>query len=276
MGWIKVSDDFYDDDKMFAAGSIGRDLYWHGMAFCNRNLTDGLIPRGRALALVDFTGAAVLVGMGGVDGQDCAPIAVERLLEAGLWHEQGHDCPTCVQPGPRHYIVHNYLKYQPSRAQVEAKAKANRERVEAWREAQKNGNAERNGVGNALHTDSVTQHVQPTPNPTPNPSISLVTSGGGVTEVDAREPRPHCSKHPEENSETNCRACMRRRKWDEKHAELAAADELQRKRDEKAAATAALRDCQLCDEEGWVLGSDGKPAEPAVKCKAHHQEEAHA
>lgn len=157
MGWIRVSDDFYDNDKMLAAGTVGRDLYWHGMAFCNRNLTDGLVPRGRALALVDWTHAAILTGTySGVDGQDCGPIAVELVLTAGLWHEDGHDCPDCVQPGPRHYVIHDYLKYQPSRAEVEAKAEANRERVRKWTDKRK---AATNGVTNALATQPLMEQL---------------------------------------------------------------------------------------------------------------------
>jgi hypothetical protein len=264
MGWIRISDDFYDNDKMFAAGSIGRDLYWHGMAFCNRNLTDGLIPRGRALVLVDYTDAAVLVGIGGVDGQDCAPIAVERLLDADLWHEDGHDCPSCVQPGPRHYVVHDYLKYQPSRADVKAKAEATRKRVEAWREAQKSGNSVGNDVTNDVRTQVVTPAVQHTPTPTPTPSSSYGDLGGRVTEVDAREPRPHCSKHPE-NSDGPCRACKRRREWDEAQPALERADELDARRRLKALAD----NCPVCRGTNWIPDTD-----PAVRCD--HQEQAHA
>lgn len=235
MGWIKVDDSFYDNDKMLAVGTIGRDLYWHGMGYCNRNLTDGLIPRGRAVSLVDFTDAAVLIGAcGGVDGQDCAPIAVARLLEVNLWHEDGHTCPDCAQPGPRHYIVHDYLKYQFSKAQIEEKAAATKKRVEAWRKK----NEDCNDVGNAVTDDVQTQadtrykHDNPTPNPTPI-STSLVTKEGGVAFRNARDGagRPICSKHPNGNdTDENCRGCMKARQWDESHASELQADELEAKR----------------------------------------------
>lgn len=105
----------------------------------------------------------------------------------------------------------------------------------------------------------------PTPLPKPKPSFPLVTSSGGVTSVDARGPRPHCPDH-EENYEGPCRRCMKRREWDEAHADLAAADELERKRLAKAAAAKVLKDCLLCDEEGWVLGPDGTIADPSRHC----------
>lgn len=105
----------------------------------------------------------------------------------------------------------------------------------------------------------------PTPLPKPKPSFPLVTSSGGVTSVDARGPRPHCPDH-EENYEGPCRRCMKRREWDEANADLAAADELERKRLAKAAAAKVLKDCLLCDEEGWVLGPDGTIADPSRHC----------
>ena len=268
MAWIRVDDSFYDNDKMLAAGSIGRDLYWHGMAFCNRNLTDGLIPASRALLLVDFTDAAVLVGAGGVDGQDCAPIAVQRLLDAGLWHEDGHDCPDCVQPGPRHYVIHDYLKYQPSKADVEKKAEDSKKRVAAWREARKAGNAGCNAVTNADVTPDVTAaYITPQTQPQTQAqrSTSVVTKEGGVTKRNARDPkppRPQCLKHENGNpADEPCRTCKRIRQWDEQHAAQDEADELQAKR----LARERAESCPTCHGTNWIPDT-----EPAIKC-AHGQ-----
>lgn len=245
MGWIRVEDNFYDNEKMLAVGCIGRDLYWHGMGFCNRNLTDGLIPRGKAVALVDFTGTAIMVhNFGGVDGQDCAPIAVERLLEAGLWHEDGHDCSSCVQPGPRHYVIHDYLKYQPSKAQVEAKAEANRQRVASWRESQKAQPSDRNNVGNALRTANETQHEHTNPNPNPN----LITLGGELTQVGADEPPPICPRHGETNADSPCRACKKRREYTDALDQARQQNELDERRRLKAEREA----CPKCDDNGMI------------------------
>lgn len=279
MGWVRMSDDFYDNDKMLAAGSIGRDLYWHGIAYCNRNLTDGLIAKGKARGLADFTGAAWLTGnMSGVDGDECAPYAIMQLLNANLWHERGHDCPDCGDPGPRHYIVHDYLKYQPSRGEIEAKAEANRERVRKWSEARKakkaRGNDVSNTGANALATPLLMEQLHDTPTPTPTPSTSLVeTWGGSVTKRTARgrdNPRPQCSKH-HENHDGPCRACKRRREWDDAHQAQVEADELNAKRTAKAAAIQARHECRFCDDDGWLLGADRTPADPAVKCQAHQK-----
>jgi hypothetical protein len=258
MAWIKVDDSFYDNDKMLAAGSIGRDLYWHGMAYANRNLTDGLVPKGRALSLVDFTDAAVITGMGGVDGQDCAPIAVERLLDADLWHEDGHDCPACIQPGPRHFVIHDYLKYQPSRAEVEKKAAETKARVQAWRD-KKGGNS----VSNSVTADVQTAHKHDNPNPNPNPSSSsLVTKEGEVALRNAREGAtpPKCSRHKENSSEP-CIKCRDRREWEREQNERQEQDELLARRVAKERAD----NCPTCHGTNWIPDTD-----PAVKC--HHSE----
>lgn len=108
------------------------------------------------------------------------------------------------------------------------------------------------------------------PDPT-RPSSSSGYEGGGVTQATAHEipPRPECRDH-EENSETRCHACRRRREWDQQHDEQIHADELERKRAAKATAAQARRECERCDEDGWLLAADGTPAEPAIKC--NHQE----
>jgi hypothetical protein len=67
---------------------------------------------------------------------------------------------------------------------------------------------------------------------------------------------------------------MNRRKWDERHAADMAADELDAKRRSRDAATQAVRDCPDCDTDGWTLGPDGTPADPARKCE--HRAAAHA
>jgi hypothetical protein len=62
---------------------------------------------------------------------------------------------------------------------------------------------------------------------------------------------------------------MRRREWDEQNAATFQADELERKRSVRAAVTQARLDCPHCDDDGWALGEDGTPLDPAVRCEQH-------
>lgn len=94
MPWVKVDEDFYDHPKFLelSAGAIG--LWVIGLAYSNRYLTDGeLTKRGLARAYP------------GADREKHA----KALVTAGLWD--------ATDDG---WQVHDYLKYQPSKAQVEA------------------------------------------------------------------------------------------------------------------------------------------------------------
>lgn len=159
MAWVRLSDDFYDHPKFDKAGSLGIALFAAGLAWCNRNLSDGFIPRKAALRLLDFDDAVEAVRnadrnavTNGGGNDDLTPaiarIVAQRLVDAGLWHE--------AEGG---YQVHDYLEYQGSKVQVEAGRQSNAARQKAWRDRR---NAEnRNAVTNGP--------ITPAPNPNPNP-----------------------------------------------------------------------------------------------------------
>ena len=125
MGWVRVSDDYYDHPKFAEVGPLGMALWFAGLAYCNRNLTDGYIPESAAKRLVDFDGLSYTVAtigdLAAISEDDCYPLAEWKLIEPGLWHQNHHDCPRCPQPGNRRLYVHDYLVYQPSAAEIQAK-----------------------------------------------------------------------------------------------------------------------------------------------------------
>lgn len=141
-------------------------------------------------------------------------------------------------------------------------------------------NGGRNGGSNPYghHGVNPGSNGASTPAPSPLP-LTPSPEGGYVSRephqgVGAETPRPHCPDHEENYEDGPCRPCERRRKWDEANADRLARDELEHKRAQRATAAQALKDCPLCDDAGWTLGTDGTPIEPAVKCKAHLTEAA--
>lgn len=266
MGWVRISDDFYDNEKIVAAGPHAMAVWVAAMAWCNRNLTDGLIPRPRARTLLDFTGHAILLNnFGGDDGDACSDYAIASLVDYGLLHEPGHKCRDCPQPKPNGLVIHDYLKYQFSRAQIEEKAAASKQRVDAWREKRKQ---ERNGECNSVtsayiqRTNAVvTPDVTRQPNPNPNPksfTSNEVKEGGGEVGRErhqgATPEPPPCKKHPEGNAESPCAACGRRRKWLEAQEAAKAADELEAKRAERERA----KNCPHCGGTNLIDLDDNK------------------
>jgi hypothetical protein len=191
LGWVRLSDDFYDHPKFVDAGPLALALWITGMGYCNRNLTDGLIPKSVAARLVDFDG--IMLDGGGNDlcgvvyddhdGQ-VASHALWQLLLHGLWHEDGHDCRSCVQPGPRKYVVHDYLEYQPSAQEVRdlaaKRASAGKRGAESrWGKAGAKASAMANGI--AKPVAERWQNDAPNPNPNPNPN----SDGGYVEDCDS-------------------------------------------------------------------------------------------
>jgi hypothetical protein len=119
MGWIRISDDNYDHAKFAEVGPIGVAVWLAGLAYCNRNLTDGFIPRTAANRLICVDGLGIFTG--NFSGEDATvEDGIQELVESGLWIKV-----------PRGYRVHDYLDYQPSGDEVRAKRERN-----AFRQAQ--------------------------------------------------------------------------------------------------------------------------------------------
>ena len=170
MPWIKV-DDHYDEHPKFArAGPLGVVMWLAGLAYCNRNLTDGFIPWSVARSLVAWeylrpapdgaerdliwsVGAAT--GMHGQD-VDCA-FVIDLLLDSGLWAEAAGG-----------YLVHDYGDYQPTKEDILSERKAWAERkAKSRRDSARDSRADSPRESRARHTRPV-----PVPVPVPVPTGS--------------------------------------------------------------------------------------------------------
>lgn len=153
MSWLKLDDRYPDHPKLQALGDdydAGLSLDIRGKCYASANLTDGFIPER-------------------VFRHEKAMIA--RLVEVGLWHE--------VDGG---YVIHDFLDYNPSRAEVLAKR-------EAWRtrQAKSRGMSRRDTDRDSTresHSESSSPH-SPFPIPhspsqvqTPNPTPQTPQGGG--------------------------------------------------------------------------------------------------
>lgn len=100
MGWVRVSDDFYDHPAWVDLDATAIGVWIIGLAWANRNLTDGRIPAG-AVKRMDPDGTAS-----------------GALIAAGRWHR--------LEDGA--VEIHDYLEYQPSAEQIRSKREKDRER----------------------------------------------------------------------------------------------------------------------------------------------------
>lgn len=100
MGWIWLDDLMPEHPKILRAGPAAAWLHVCGIAYCNRQRTDGEIPVAQVGRLASIP----------------KPYdAAERLVEFGLWDE-GHDC----------YHVHDYADYQLTAEDRQVRSEAGR------------------------------------------------------------------------------------------------------------------------------------------------------
>lgn len=135
MPWVKLDDQFLVNPKVMRAGLQGRALYVAGLCYCAGGLTDGFIP------------TDVLPKLGILADVKKPGAAVAKLTEAGLWESRAGG-----------YVVHDYLKYQPSAEEV----RKERERVAAWR-TEHVPKRVRNAFGTASHARDLPARTRPVP-----------------------------------------------------------------------------------------------------------------
>lgn len=156
MTWVKIDDAIGENPKIARLSDSAFALYIAGLAYCNRNLTDGFIPS--------------MVGIGQLrwcDGNAIPPI---RELEGGnLWE--------IVDGG---WMVHDYPVYQPPKEQVLAEREAARLRMQKVRSEKKvQANTEES-------SDSPVPVPVPDSEPEPVPSSKAKTAAPAARTVDNR------------------------------------------------------------------------------------------
>jgi hypothetical protein len=94
-GWIKLDDAMPEHPKITVLTAQAFRAYVSSIAYANRNLTDGFVPARVAFGLCD-------------DADRAEPLQVEQeLVDAALW-----------EPKADGYVVHDYLAYQRSKADI--------------------------------------------------------------------------------------------------------------------------------------------------------------
>ncbi len=114
--WVKLDDHFVDHPKVLQVGPLAGWLFVAGLCYANRLLTDGFIPANQVTRLVTRNGNGNVTGL------------VHKLCEAGLWS-------SVTVKGAKGFLIHDFLKYQPSKKKVMRERKQAAQRQEKWRQA---------------------------------------------------------------------------------------------------------------------------------------------
>lgn len=105
--YAKISVDLPANPKLMGAKPQAKWLAVTAILWCTQNVTDGQLA------------PSVAVALAGV------PARYETdLIERGIWHRAGHDCPDCPAPiTPEYVVIHHFLQHQGgSEAVAEARA----------------------------------------------------------------------------------------------------------------------------------------------------------
>ncbi len=94
--YAKISVDMPANPKLMGATPQAKWLAVTAILWCTQNVTDGQLP------------PAVAVALAGVPAR-----YQTDLIERGIWHPNGHDCPDCPPPiTPEYVVIHHFLQHQ--------------------------------------------------------------------------------------------------------------------------------------------------------------------
>jgi hypothetical protein len=110
--WIKLDDGFATHPKILEAGILAQAIQVRAICYAHQNLTDGLIPFNAVPLLL--TGLEHI----GIETATSELAAFGMDAEEVDWpaHMQTHGLWEVTERG---YLIHNYLKWNPSKKQIE-------------------------------------------------------------------------------------------------------------------------------------------------------------
>ncbi|MEU9670355.1 hypothetical protein AB0E25_33240 [Streptomyces bobili] len=133
MAWFALDDGFDTHPKVRKAGNAAVGLFVRLGVHATRHLTEGHLD-------------GDIVRSYGTEPN------VRKLVSVGMLHTSGHTCPRCEQPADGDYVIHDYLDYNKSRAQIEAAREAARKRQQKGRDTARSN---RNRAGNGSDSGSI-------------------------------------------------------------------------------------------------------------------------
>ncbi len=137
MTYVRLDDAFADHPKIVGLGATALAVHVWALCYCARHLTDGLVD------------LSATKGCPWVSKRSALENALGRLEGAGLWEREAGG-----------WRIHDYLEYNPNRAQVLEKRRLASERQARWREKVEQ---RRNGRSNASTGDAVDASPSPAP-----------------------------------------------------------------------------------------------------------------
>lgn len=112
MAWFRGDDKSHNNRKLLAVGLVGTGLHWRAVSWCASEETDGRLP------------TAVVPSLSSELTPKARKALIARMVAEGLWIEAAGTNGSCSA-----YLVNDFLAYNPSHEQLEAKRMAERKRL---------------------------------------------------------------------------------------------------------------------------------------------------
>ncbi|MGW3164793.1 hypothetical protein ACWC9Q_18355 [Streptomyces sp. NPDC001142] len=145
MPWFKIDDSAHSHPKFIRAGNAALGLWVRCGSYSAQHLLEGFVPKD---IVKPFKGT---------------PAQVQKLIDAGLWHDAGHDCTKCPQPSGG-YMMHDFFEggRNTTKAQHEANKKSAAERAAKSRASRKRtgSDAESNHIQDANGSENDADSVR--------------------------------------------------------------------------------------------------------------------
>lgn len=154
MAWARIDDHMPEHPRMVQAGPLAMAMQLAGICYCNRNLTDGFVPAAVVPTLLN------LEGYSWCGRRVTWKLIVETLVREGAWvvRESGWE-------------IHDYLVFQPSRAQVQAERDDAKRRMCEHR-------AKRQRSSQDVRPNNLRSSDNPDPDPDPDPDRYISVPAG--------------------------------------------------------------------------------------------------
>lgn len=178
MTWVRIDDHFDEHPKIAALSDAAVAVFVAGLAYCNRNLTDGFIPSA--------------IGLGKLRFCDGNPIPVLRELEASGMFEE-------CEGG---WHIHDYLDYQPTREQVleeRAASKVRMQKSRLWKRDRVHPVAPVAGVVTGMLRKKLQRKSDKSAVSFQGPVFSHVSDGQSVASVAGDVTAQQIPQHPEKD-----------------------------------------------------------------------------
>jgi hypothetical protein len=188
MPWFKIDDSAHSHPKFMRAGNAALGLWLRCGSYSAQHLLEGFVPKD---IVKPFKGT---------------PAQVQKLVDAGLWHDAGHDCKRCPQPTDG-YMIHDFFEggRNTTRAQHEANKKSAAERAAKSRETRKrtgsasNPNNIQDAIGSEIDTDPVQNQTAFSGSTAGQGDLSHRTPADGATPAQASPVLPSPSEKEKED-----------------------------------------------------------------------------